>query len=298
MMSAPTDDQKTPSEILPDNDAATPLSSFLNYTPLTANMFGGFADGLVTDEESGGPGLGADMAAIRARVLGRRADVFASNACAGPGSGLTPDEHREVYDELLLHNQVDLNLEANAANLEDPTLIVHMEKARTRLAEQEKALLRLPQREDLRTTYINSVGELSTLIRALDIEHQANRENVETGHLLARDLHTLAAGQKPHGFSAAFGAVSLADPDTKEAMCIAENKAITIAASYEKLHSFVGSVARTLFLLRRDIETFGDGLFDLIEASEEDRRRLREVLQIVPDLLKGGARTIADPTHA
>lgn len=273
-MSATTDDKKT------ETGEAPP--SFLNFTPLTASMLGGG-----DDAESAAPDLGADMAAIRARVLGRR----------GGGAGaadLTTDEHREVYDELKSRHQVDLNLEANAAALEDPTLLAHMEAARRRLAEQEKALLRLPRREALRTTYLQTMGKLSTLIRKLDEEHQAERENVEVGYRQARVLGELAEGRKPHGFPA-FGPAAVADPGTKEAMGIASKQAAGVAKSYEELLAHVESAKQTLFVLRREIEAFGDGFLELVEASEEDRRRLREFLQIAAQ--SRAVKAVADPPH-
>lgn len=250
-------------------------SSFLNYTPLTAAMTGSNGAPLTgaIDEETGVPDLGADMAAIRARVLGRRTAEAAAAAL------LTADEHREVYDGLKTVHQVDLNIEANALALEDPTLIAHMESARRRLAEQEKALLRLPRREALRTSYLDVMGKVSTLIRKLEDEHQAARENVERGFRQARVLGELAAGRKPHGYPA-FGAAAVSDRGAREAMGIASKKAGEVAKSYEDVLAVVDAAKTTLFVLRRDFEAVGDGLLELIEACEEDRRRLREFLEI------------------
>jgi hypothetical protein len=256
--------------------------SYLNFTPLTASILGSVKD------EDASPDLGTDMAAIRDRVLGRR------GAGAGEDADLTTDEHREVYDELKSRHQVDLNLEANAAALEDPSLIAHMEAARRRLAEQEKALLRLPRREALRTTYLQAMGKISTLIRKLDDEHQAERENVEIGYRQVRVLKELAEGRKPHGFPS-FGPAAVADPGTKEAMGIASKKAAGIAKSYEDILALIESAKQTLFVLRRDIETFGDGFLELIEASEEDRRRLREFLQIASQ--RREVKAVADPSN-
>lgn len=258
--------------------------SFLNFTPLTASILNSDAAG--DDDKSAAPDLGADMVAIRARVLGRRG--------AGEDADLTTDEHREVYDELKARHQVDRNLEANAAALEDPALVTHMEAARRRLAEHEKALLRLPRREALRTTYLQTMGKLSTLIRKLDEKHQAERENVEVGYRQARVLGELAVGRKPHGFPA-FGPAAVADPGTKEAMGIASKKAAGVAKSYENLLALVERAKQTLFVLRREIETFGDGFLELVEASEEDRRRLREFLQIAAQ--SRAVKAAADPPH-
>ena len=280
------DDKQTPSAEAADD------AGFLNFTPLTASMMG--SDGAplsgAVDDETGAPDLGADMAAIRARVLGRR------TAEAAAAAQLTADEHREVYDELKTAHQVDLNIEANALALEDPTLIAHMEAARRRLAEQEKALLRLPRREALRTTYLQTMGKLSTLIRKLDEEHQAERENVELGYRQARVLGELAEGRKPHGYPA-FGAAAVADPGAKEAMGIASKKAAGIAKSYEDILALVDAAKTTLFVLRREVETVGDGLLELVEACEEDRRRLREFLEVAAQA-KAVSRASAGPASS
>lgn len=209
---------------------------------------------------------GVTMAALRARVLGR--------ASAPPAA-----DHGDLYNELRARHQVDLNDEANVSVLEDPALIAHMEAARRRLAEHQKALLRLPRREALRTTYVESMGQLSALVRQLDDRHQAERENVETSHRQARVLGELAEGHKPHGYPA-FGAAAVADPGAKEAMAVAAAKAAGVAEGYEALLETVGGVKASLFVLRRQVEAFGDGFLELLEASEEDRRRLREFLEI------------------
>lgn len=253
-------------------------SGFFSYTPLTAGMqqLGGGA----ADDDAAGPNLGADMAEIRARVLGRRAEAAAANADDDEAAAtLTAEENREVYEELKKRHQVDLNDEAHASALEDPTLLAHMEAARRRLAEQEKALLRLPRLEDLRANYLKTMGQISGLIRKLEDQHMTERENVEVGYRQGRVLGELLEGRKPHGYPA-LGAAARADPATKEALGTAATKATKIAQSYETLLGFVEEAKQTLFVLRRQVETVGDGLIELVEASEEDRRRLREYLMM------------------
>jgi hypothetical protein len=63
-------------------------------------------------------------------------------------------------------------------------------------------------------------------------------------------------------------------------MGIASKKAGEVAKSYEDVLAVVDAAKTTLFVLRRDFEAVGDGLLELIEACEEDRRRLREFLEI------------------
>ncbi|GFR88597.1 hypothetical protein ElyMa_002522000 [Elysia marginata] len=255
-------------------------SSFLSYTPLTAaGLLGGehaHASSAISDDKAG-LAFGADMAAIRARVLGRRSSNDDAYAV------FTPDEHREAYDELKLRLQVDLNFEPNAAALEDPTLIAHMEAARQRLAEQKKALSLLPCREALRTAFLKLMGNLSILIRELDEGNQTARVDVEIGYRHSRALRDLAKGHTPLGYTA-FGSTSVADLDTQAAMGIASNKAAETAEAYEKLVSRVEKTKTSLFVLRREVAEVGEGLLKLAEASDENRRRQQEFFRIATQL--------------
>jgi hypothetical protein len=240
------------------------------------------------------PDLGADMAEIRARVLGRRGTaanqhlfsrfegtaerlaLSAEEQISSAGSSGSADR---VNEEPNRRYQIDLNDEAHAAALEDPTLLAHMEAARHRLAEQERALLRLPALEALRTSYLKSVGALSALVRDLGDRHEAERELVEISLRQGRALAGLIGGRKVHGFPL-LGAAAREDPGVRQAMEVASEKATASAGAYEALLAFVESSRKTLFILRRDVEGFGQGLIDLVEASEDDRRGLKEYLAL------------------
>lgn len=223
-------------------------------------------------EEDSVPDLGADIAEIRKRVLDERGE--------GGADSLTADENRKVYNELVKRHQVDLNDEENVANLEDPSLVAHMEAARRRLAEQERALARLPQLEVLRSQYLKAMGKISSLVRSLEERSQSERENVELAHRQPRILETLGVGQKPHGFAAPLPPPVAADPATKEALTITGKKAQDVAENYEAFLTAVQEVKNDLFVVRREVEEVGDGLLGLVEASEEDRRLQREYLRL------------------
>lgn len=254
-----------------DSDSGDESPGFLPYTPLSASTMAAQMEHLA--DEDAGPKLGADMADIRARVLGRRAGISTA------GKDLTSDEHKEVYRELQKQHQVDLNEEANASALEDPTLIAHMEGARRRLAEHEREMLQLPRLEETRAKYLRMMGKLATLLRSLEDHHMAERENVELGFRQGRVLSDLLEGRKPHGYPA-LGGPALSDPGTVAALGLAAEKADNVAKSYEAFLEFVEESRQTLFVLRREFETVADALIEINEATDEDRRRLREVLLV------------------
>jgi hypothetical protein len=199
---------------------------------------------------------------------------------ARDGDALTPDEHCEVYGELKRKHQIDLNVEANTIALEDPALLAHMEAARHRLAEHEQALLRFPRLEDHRSNYLKTLGQVSNCIRQLEDLYKGERESVEVAFFLSRDVEMLLAGRKPHEFPI-LGATARADPVIREVLTIFAARVKQIAQVYEKVINFVENTHQALFVHRREIEKFTDGLIGLAEATSEECSRLREVLALV-----------------
>lgn len=224
--------------------------------------------------------LGADMSEIRARVLGSRMDAAQAAEMALDGNALTPDEHCEVYNELKRKHQVDLHVEANSIALEDPTLLAHIEAARRRLAEHERALLRFPRLEDYRSNYLKTLGQVSNCIRELEDLYKGERESVEVAFFLGRDIEMLLAGRKPHGLPV-LGAAARADPAIREILTLLAARVSQIAQAYEKVINFVENTHQALFVHRREIEKFTDGLIGLVEATSEECSRLRELLALV-----------------
>ncbi len=216
--------------------------------------------------------FGQDLAEISARVLGSRA-----GAARPPPSA---EQSLQISREISARHQVDLNLEANAAALEDAGLVAHMSAARSRLAEQEAALARLPQREKLRTDYLAAMRRLSAAVREDEEARAAHAEMVERGHWTAAAAAELGEGKAPHGFSR-LGPAPLGDPAVKEALARLGGAASAVAKGYENLLAEQGGARQALFGIRRDFEAVCDGLLDLLEACEEERRRLRETLRAV-----------------
>lgn len=237
------------------------------FSSLTSSLLGNTEKSDLPDSAT----LSADMNNIRARVLGRREKSEDDTP--------TEDENREIYNEMQSRHQIDLNKEENAAMLEDPTLIAHMEASRRRLDEQEKRLSELPSRESLRSSYLKSMGKLSTLIRQLDEDYQASISGVELGFIQARALKSLSNGLKSHTFPTTMSKEALSNDNNKKILTTASEKASDIAECYEKTNKHIEQIKQTIFIIRREVEKFGDGFINLLEATENDRRHLREYLQ-------------------
>ena len=246
-------------------------NGFLSYNPLPSSTTDNVKSLEHNDEDTFSVSfeLGVDIAEIRARVLGRRMEASQDKEAAMEGDFLTTTEHQEVYKELQNKHQVDLNEESNVVVIEDPNLMAHMEASRRRLAEQERALLRLPRLENLRTKYLNVMGQVSSLIHKLEEQHMSKRENIEISYRQKDVLTDLL-----HPFT------SRKDSGVEKALTLAIKKSEVIAKSYDDLLNFVKDLKQTFFVLRREVEVVGDGFINLIEASEEDRRCLREFLEI------------------
>lgn len=215
-----------------------------------------------------GPDLGDDIAAIRERVLGpRRTEDMTAAEGQAFGAAL-----REKY-------QVDLNEESGAASLEDPALRAHVESARRRLADHQRAMLRLPKLEELRSKYLATMSGLSEVLRKIESEVMERREGVERGFRQGRVLADISTGREAHGYKV-FGAAAQKDAGVQTSMPKASKEATAIAEQFEATIEYIEDVRKTLFVLRRDVDTFGDGLINLYESSEEDRRRMRELMAL------------------
>lgn len=215
--------------------------------------------------------LGADIAEIRARVLGARQ----------PTAKLSADDHKVVYKELQSLHQIDLNEEKNLAHLEDPGLVAHMNSARQQLTEYQRTLARLPRRESLRTLHLDSVGSISQQLRKFDEYDMFHREQVEHAHRLVRIIENLARRKPIHGTSASLSHAAASDPTVIGALNFACEKAKEVAQSFQHAVNGVVDMKGELFTVRHQFETVGDGLLELIESAEEGRRRLQEYNEII-----------------
>lgn len=228
-------------------------------------------------------GLGAEIEEIRQRVLGRRKG-------ADDQDPLTAEDCQKVYEEIKDKVQVDLNCERNVTALEDPNLLAHMEAGRRRLAEQEKKILSLPKRATLKIAYLKVLGQMSELIRQYDETAPQTQAKVETAHLVPQALASMANGEKPRGYIAQKAG---SGADSTKVLKAAAEMAKNSAEDFEGVIKAMDARQKEIFRLRREIETFADGMTALFDAVDEERRRLREYLQIA---LQGAAKpVVADP---
>lgn len=265
--------------------AAPFLPSFLSFTPRD-EVGDAEGEGERAGEEI--PSLGDDLAAIRERVLGRRA------AAAAATEELTPEENAEVYGEMKKRHQVDLNEEENVILLEDPNLVAHMEAARRRLAEHEAGLSRLPKTEALRTQFLNVMRQMSEMIRTMETELPEERETVERAHYVVTALGRVAAGGSSRNYPGLAPAAA-ADPSVQALIGTVAKSVTEVAAGYDAFLSAYAKQKQDIFVIRREVEAVGDGLLNIIAEVEEDRRKLREFMQVVNQL--PAVRAIADPAH-
>jgi hypothetical protein len=229
----------------------------------------GLAPGELPDDA-----LAPTLAEIRARVLGAR-------SAGGPAEGApSADEQRAIYQELQKRHQVDLNDERNLVGLEDPGLLSHMEGARRRLAEQDRALSRLPCREALREDYVSALGMVAGVLALAEELLTDEREHVELAFLLPRQVSAFAAGQTPHGAARPLPAAAAADPAVGAALAFIAKKGEAVAVAFEKDLEALSETRSRLFVARRKLESVCDGLLALLEGAEEERRLLREYLHM------------------
>jgi hypothetical protein len=210
-----------------------------------------------------------------------------------PASEATENPDKETIAELRnrvlglglethIAQQIDLNDEKNIIDgLEDSALVAHMEHARHRLAEQHQILNRLPRREELRTEYIGAMGNISEMIRSLETVKSEESESVEKAYLLVKAVAYCVENQGTPVIDAP--TLSRAARAEKSVIDMCKYVAVRgkeIAVGYEALQLRNNELKNKLFTMRRQVEKAGDGLLELIEASEEDRRRQREYLSL------------------
>lgn len=191
----------------------------------------------------------ADIAEIRARVLGRRTNKTTDEA-------ITPAEREEIDKELREKHQIDLNVEGCVAILEDPVLLSHMEAARRRLAEYEARLKKIPHLEASRSTFLNVMGRLSNSIKAAELRGMADKENIEVGFFQIKTFEALKP--KTESSQAFVGQMKLA------------------MSNYETLATAMKNTEDFIFVLRRDIETLCDTLILHVDTLTEYNQRFRE----------------------
>lgn len=134
----------------------------------------------------------------------------ASGATFNPlaGASLGEDNHELLqrakpnlsYAELKRAHQVDLNDAKHLADLEDPGLQAHMDRARKHLADHERAAAALPDAAALHSADVEARRALSSLMTGLKAQQMALQVACDNVLLAAANARRLAAGDWPHGY--------------------------------------------------------------------------------------------------
>ena len=105
-------------------------------------------------------------------------------------------------EELRKAVQVDLNDEAQLGDLEDPTLMGHMDEARAQLADQLRAAAELPAMESIMASEVSARRRFSLLTNTLR-DCQRNLATARDNILLqSTNAEKMSMGLTPHGFPA------------------------------------------------------------------------------------------------
>jgi hypothetical protein len=144
-----------------------------------------------------------------------------------------------------------------------------MEAARRRLAQHEQALLRLPKLEALRRRYLGLMGGLSAFLRDITVWSAATQ--AQLGAEPAEKLRAQLLERMEAQGAAAEQVETLGRLAQAEA---------GMEASHAAAVELLAAARQRLFGLRSEIEEIVDGSLSLVEAHDEDRRRLREYLML------------------
>jgi hypothetical protein len=155
------------------------------------------------------------------------------------------------YSELQRAHQVDLNDAERLADLEDPGLVAHMNRARAQRAEHARQRAELPSAAALQGADADARHSLSALSVELKDLRGALQQCADEVLLHASNARKIAAGAAPHGYAAG-------DPPAAVA-ALGER----VATSGDALTRTIGALValeRHLTLARRTYETVIDGL--------------------------------------
>lgn len=224
--------------------------------------------------------LEADAAVLRREILaGRPAaprgspEAGAAGGAEAPAEELSPEEERELHQELRRRHQVDLNDERHLAELEDKGLAGHMESARSELASQELKRQALPRLDAVCAQHVKNKQQASHLVRTLQAAGLEAQCGVEDAFLQASNAGKLAAGHAVHGGREPLTAVA----GYQSALKTLGGKTEEAARAFQAAAAAMAATVNGLDVLRRDQEVVVDGLTALLrhyQASHDALARL------------------------
>jgi hypothetical protein len=149
--------------------------------------------------------------------------------------------------------QVDLDLEENVRELEDPSLIAHMESARQSLARQMAELLMPPKRSELMVQMAYLHQNLADVLKYLEASRQGQDDFLRA----------------TSGFCKLMKTKQLMDTATE------------IDTSAKNLVAVLAQLQNKLLVIRREYEKFTDDTSKYCNNINEERLHLREYLAVV-----------------
>jgi hypothetical protein len=161
-------------------------------------------------------------------------------------------ETQRLYDRLRQQHQVDLNDAKQLADLEDPGLLAHMDRARKQMSDHARGLAALPAEETLQAHDTAARRSLSGLMTSLKAQQMAIRVACDDVLLQATNSQKLAEGGRPHGHPPGGTAAKSFEIIGEKVSAAGEDLARVAAA--------LGEFERELTLARRAYENAVEGL--------------------------------------
>lgn len=205
---------------------------------------------------------------ISRRIRELRKEVYGDGE-----SGADPEKGAEFTR--LLQNEFQIDRNQKGMIDEDPVLVSHMESARRRLMDQERAMAQLPKASELQRKYVAVLGRSSKILRDLTDKMDFEAQDVEKTFALANALRKVAQGETPHRF-----------PPPSAGPCAqwlhASKVAEASAGAYEALYKDLVKFRNDMSAVRREFEEVADGLTRLVDDGNTHRQLMREMLATIP----------------
>ncbi len=190
---------------------------------------------------------------------------------ANPGSVKGAEAREPGYgtEDLKKAFQICLDDEANLAGLEDPDLVVHMERARSTYAENLISEKRCgPDPAALKATHKQVLVDINSLLRAVEEQKAERQRNTDEICVHSSNAKRLSVGAvahvpPPHGYPVLKAPVA---PECLEAFKRLGAQIAEDGDMSQKSVAFCEDTLKRLTLLRRSIEGLLDGLWRLAES--------------------------------
>lgn len=178
-------------------------------------------------------------------------DVRRKAAARGARAPPTPNDSKSSLPRPPAAKKgLDLNVEKNLADLEDPRLMEHMRLARERLAEQDRGAQTLRPVGELGRDYTAARRALSETVQTLNRLKMSLEVAMENVTLNGSNLGKLVAGEKPHRYP---------QGDYSATLPFLQKKIVANATELSQIIAELEELEKSMTLVRRNYETVVDG---------------------------------------